>query len=100
MWHARRNRGQQTVTCPACGESIARSEAREYDKEGNRWERHDKSFEHFCKDCFRELCHQPRGDLEARLTEIEETGLSVEEFLARYVASVEADPTGEDHDAE
>jgi len=70
---------------------VPRSDAREYDKEGNRWERHDKEFEHFCKDCFRELCHQPRGDLEATLTEIEADGLSQAEFLARFLRSVDSE---------
>lgn len=91
MWRTRSNRGGTTVTCPACGDSVPRSEAREYDKEGNRWERHDKEFEHFCKDCFRELCHQPRGDLEATLTGIEGEGLSQAEFLARFMQSVDSE---------
>jgi len=69
---------------------VPRSEAREYDKEGNRWDRHDKEFEHFCKDCFRDLCHQPRDDLEATLVEIEASGLSQAEFLARYLGSVDS----------
>jgi len=99
MWHGRRNSGKQTVTCPACGESIARSEAREYDKEGNRWERHDKSFEHFCKRCFRELCHQPRGDLESTLTDIQEPGLSQSAFLARYIEAVDGEPPTDGHDS-
>jgi len=99
MWHGRRTSSQQTVTCPACGESIARSEAREYDKEGNRWERHDKSFEHFCKRCFRELCHQPRGELESLLTEIQEPGLSQSTFLRQYLESVDGEAPGEDHES-
>ncbi|MFW6320924.1 MAG: DUF7562 family protein [Halohasta sp.] len=90
MWRTRSNRDRETITCTACGASVPRSAAREYDKEGNRWERHDKEFEHFCKDCFRELCHQPRGDLEATLVEIEADGLSQTEFLARYLDSVGA----------
>ncbi len=99
MWHGRSD-SRQTVTCPACGESIARSEAREYDKEGNRWERHDKSFEHFCKRCFRELCHQPRGDLESTLADIQESGLSQSAFLARYIAAVDGETPTDDHDSE
>jgi len=91
MWRSRSNRGTKTVSCTACGDAVPRSEAREYDKEGNRWERHDKEFEHFCKDCFRELCHQPRGDLEATLTGIEEENLSQSEFLARYLDSVDSE---------
>ena len=71
MWRSRNNRDGTTVVCIACGTSLPRSEAREYDKQGNRWERHDKSFEHLCKECYRELCHQPRDELEALLVDVE-----------------------------
>jgi len=71
MWRSRNNRDGTTVVCIACGTSLPRSEAREYDKEGNRWERHDKSFEHLCKECYRGLCHQPRDELEALLVDVE-----------------------------
>lgn len=91
MWGTRSNRGGKTVTCTACGASVRRSEAREYDKHGDRWERHDKAFEHFCKDCFRELCHQPRRNLESTLLTIEADGLSQAEFLERYLDRVEAE---------
>jgi len=90
MWRAGFNRTDKTVVCIACGDSVSRSEAREYDKEGNRWERHDKQFEHVCKPCFRGLCHQPRVGLEPMLVEIEADGLSQEEFLRRYVERVES----------
>lgn len=71
MWRSRNNRDGTTVVCIACGTSLPRSEAREYDKEGNRWERHDKSFEHLCKECYRGLCHQPRDELEGLLLDVE-----------------------------
>ncbi|GGJ05227.1 hypothetical protein GCM10008995_13830 [Halobellus salinus] len=71
MWRSRTNRDGTTVVCIACGTSLPRSEAREYDKQGNRWERHDKSFEHLCKECYRGLCHQPRDELEALLVDVE-----------------------------
>lgn len=71
MWRSRNNRDGTTVVCIACGTSLPRSEAREYDKEGNRWERHGKSFEHLCKECYRGLCHQPRDELEALLVDVE-----------------------------
>jgi hypothetical protein len=73
MWRSRNTRDGTTVVCIACGTSLPRSEAREYDKHGNRWERHGKSFEHLCKECYRDLCHQPRGELEALLIDVEET---------------------------
>jgi hypothetical protein len=73
MWRSRNNRDGTTIVCIACGTSLPRSEAREYDKLGNRWERHGKSFEHLCKECYRELCHQPRDELESLLVDVEQT---------------------------
>jgi hypothetical protein len=72
MWRSRNNRDGTTVVCIACGTSIPRSEAREYDKRGNRWERHGKTFEHLCKECYRDLCHQPREGLESLLVDVEQ----------------------------
>ncbi|RLM56536.1 hypothetical protein DVK02_08515 [Halobellus sp. Atlit-31R] len=101
MWRSRTNRDGSTVVCIACGTSLPRSEAREYDKQGNRWERHGKEFEHLCKECYRGLCHQPRGELEALLVELEEiaseSGVDAQPepdpdhatFLSRYVRAVE-----------
>gem|GEM_PF-836529 len=60
-------RDGETVTCIACGEECPRSDAREYDKHGDRWDRQDKSFEYLCKTCFTETCRQPRDGLEATL---------------------------------
>ncbi|AFK18091.2 hypothetical protein E6P09_04850 [Haloferax mediterranei ATCC 33500] len=88
MWRSRSNRDRKRVVCIACGDSVIRSAAREYDKEGNRWERHGKRFEHLCKACYRELCHQPREELEGLLVDIEEHGISDEEFLVRYFDAV------------
>ncbi|WP_416838512.1 hypothetical protein [Haloferax sp. DFSO52] len=88
MWRSRTNRDRKTVVCIACGDSVLRSAAREYDKEGNRWERHGKRFEHLCKECYRDLCHQPRTELEGLLLEIEEHGISQAEFLGRYIDAV------------
>ena len=73
MWRSRNTRDGTTVVCIACGTSLPRSDAREYDKLGNRWERHGKSFEHLCKECYRELCHQPRDGLESLLVDVERT---------------------------
>ena len=68
MWGSRES---STVTCIACGRSVARSSAREYDKEGDRWSRAGKEFEYLCKACHGDLCHQPREDLETLLARIE-----------------------------
>ena len=89
MWGPRRTREKRTVTCIACGDSISRSDAREYDKLGDRWEREGKDFEFLCKECFRELCHQPREGLEALLTESLAGEGTRKEFLARYGELVE-----------
>jgi len=58
--------GQQ-VTCIACGETLDRDDAREYDKYGDRWSREGKEFEYLCKPCDRECCHQSRDGLEEAL---------------------------------
>lgn len=89
MWRPRTNRNRTTVVCIACGESVLRADAREYDKEGNRWDRHGKEFEHLCKECHRDLCHQPRDGLESLLLGIEQDDLGREEFLSRYLGAVE-----------
>ena len=88
MWH---RRDHTDVTCIACGDRVSRSAAREYDKHGDRWDRADKEFEHLCKPCYRELCHQPREGLESLLDEIDTGGLSRERFLARFTELVDAD---------
>ena len=90
MWGSRRSKGAR-VTCIACGDSVARSAAREYDKHGDRWERTGKEFEHLCKGCYRTLCHQPRGELEALLIEARDGSRrdTQEAFLERYAELVE-----------
>lgn len=80
MWR----RKDESVTCIACGETLAR----EYDKHGDRWERRDKEFEHLCKPCYRGLTHQPRDGLEALLVEL--GGSPTEQaFLKQYHEMIE-----------
>jgi hypothetical protein len=88
MWGSRRNRDELRVTCIACGDSVGRADAREYDKHGDRWDRENKDFEYLCKRCHRELCHQPRDGLEAVLVESEAGGTDQPPFLARYLELV------------
>lgn len=73
MWGSRRDPDRESVVCIACGDSLPRGDAREYDKEGNRWERRDKEFEYLCKGCHSDLCHQPRTELEPLLCDLERT---------------------------
>lgn len=89
MWRSRSNPDRKTVVCIACGTSLLRSDAREYDKEGDRWDRQGKRFEYLCKACYRELTHQPRDDLEDLLDDVQVPGQSREEFLRRYLFEVE-----------
>ena len=74
---------------------MLREDAREYDKEGNRWDRRDKEFEYLCTDCDDDICHQPRDGLESLILSFESDGLSQEEFLGRYADAVmeDLDPT-------
>jgi hypothetical protein len=89
MWRPGSGGDDDTVVCIACGDSVPRSSAREYDKHGDRWDRADKSFEHLCKACHRSLCHQPREELEALLVEIDAGERTRDEFLEWYGALVE-----------
>ena len=89
MWRSRPNRDRKSVVCIACGDSVLRSKAREYDKEGDRWDRHGKEFEHLCKGCYRDLCHQPRDELESLLLDVGDGHPTREEFLERYLVAVE-----------
>jgi len=100
MW--RRSAGSgDSVVCIACGDELAREQAREYDKEGDRWDRRDKEFEYLCKDCYADLTHQPRQGLEETLEGIETPGQSSEAFVRRYQRAVardadaDTDETGE-----
>ncbi|GAB3415634.1 hypothetical protein GCM10027435_12050 [Haloparvum alkalitolerans] len=88
MWRSGRSRDRTTVVCIACGTVVLREEAREYDKEGDRWDRTDKQFEHLCTDCHDELCLQPRDGLESLLVAVEADGLSRAEFCRRYAEAV------------
>ncbi|MEF8813250.1 MAG: hypothetical protein V5A55_05470 [Halovenus sp.] len=87
--------GDERVTCIACGEDIPRERAREYDKHGDRWDRRDKEFEHLCKPCYRELCHQPRERLEARLVAAGAGERDQAAFLAAYTDGAHAEDSQE-----
>jgi len=84
MFGSRREE-ESSATCPACGESVRRADAREYDKHGNRWERAEKEFEYLCKPCHGDLCHQPRKGLEATLVECDAGNSDRETFLSRFL---------------
>lgn len=72
------------VVCIACGDTVPRLDAREYDKYGDRWERDGKTFEYLCKPCHRECCHQPRDELEATLVKADAGDTDQASFLRNY----------------
>jgi len=80
-WHRGTN---EAVCCIACGETVARSDAREYDKYGDRWNRDGKSFEYLCKPCYKECWHVDRTGLEDRLEAAGAGTVDRSEFLRRY----------------
>ena len=86
---ARGRRRARTVTCIACGASVSRRDAREYDKHGDRWDRENKTFEYLCKPCHADLDHQPRAELESVLVDGGAGIRDREEFLAWYCEYVE-----------
>jgi len=75
---------RETVTCIACGEQVARADAREYDKHGDRWERRGKEFEHLCKDCYGDLDRAARDGLEETLAAAGAGECDRETFLKRF----------------
>ena len=91
MWPSWR---EARVTCIACGDSLPRTEAREYDKYGDRWDRANKDFEYLCKPCDGELSRQARHGLEALLVDVEREGSDGEypqaDFCHRYLERLEA----------
>lgn len=89
--------GGSEVTCIACGETLPREEAREYDKHGDRYSRDGKEFEYLCKSCYGDYCHQPRDGLEDTLVDASAGQVSRDAFLRRYFESVTANtrPTGD-----
>lgn len=93
-WH----RGEQTVTCIACGVDVDRSAAREYDKHGDRWARDGKSFEYLCKPCDAERCHSPRDGLAESLVAADAGRVDRDEFLARYFDAVTDGQSSPNHD--
>ncbi|WP_255150185.1 DUF7562 family protein [Halorarius halobius] len=90
--------GGAQVDCIACGATVARSRAREYDKHGDRWDRDGKRFEYLCKRCDDERCHRPRAGLEAMLVEAGAGEIDREEFLESfcYLARREAGAESEE----
>ncbi|WP_313691642.1 DUF7562 family protein [Halorarum halobium] len=103
MWSARPNRDEESVVCIACGDSLPRRRAREYDKEGDRWDRRGKEFEYLCKSCHRDLCHQPREDLEDVLLDVEserEGSRDAEAFMRTYIRAVRERYGAPESDAE
>ncbi|MGM0716314.1 MAG: DUF7562 family protein [Halobacteriota archaeon] len=81
MW-GRRDRTE--IVCIACGDTLDRTDAREYDKHGDRWDRIDKEFEYLCKPCHRDLCHHPRRGLESLLVALDGESSSARRFVERY----------------
>ncbi|WP_092894078.1 DUF7562 family protein [Halopelagius inordinatus] len=84
MWGG--DSGRQ-VTCIACGETLDREDAREYDKHGDRWDREGKRFEYLCKSCHRECCQQSRDGLEEMLVAADAGRTDRGTFLRRFCES-------------
>ncbi|MDT3437713.1 hypothetical protein [Haloarcula sp. 1CSR25-25] len=79
-----RDSSERQVTCIACGETLSREDAREYDKYGDRWDRDGKEFEYLCKPCHRECCTQNRDGLEETLMAADAGRTDRKTFLRRF----------------
>ena len=87
----RRRKSDNEVVCIACGDTIPRADAREYDKYGDRWDRDGKDFEYLCKPCHRDCCHQPRNGLEETLVQAEGEHADTQAFITEYYTLVSDD---------
>lgn len=83
-----RNRDEPSIDCIACGVQAPRTEAREYDRFGDRWDRVGKRFEYLCKPCHDLACHLPRRGLEELLTAVGTRHASPASFVTRYYRHV------------
>jgi len=81
--------GDRPVDCIACGATVARSTAREYDRYGNRWGRDDKRLEYLCSACDDDLCRQPRDGLEDQLLAAGAGEVSLDAFLRAFLSTDE-----------
>ena len=81
-----RSPSDRRVVCPACGQRLARADAREYDKHGNRWARGEKAFEYLCRPCHDGLTLQTRDGLEDALEASGAGEVDLETFLERFAA--------------
>lgn len=77
------------VRCIACDEQLRRSNAREYDRFGDRWDRDGKAFEYLCKPCHATECHFPRDGLEETLIAVGCHHDSTRSFVRRYYRHVQ-----------
>lgn len=91
-WHLEPDKD---VICIACGSEVSRSEAREYDKNGDRWERRGKQFEYLCKPCDSERCRKSRGHLEEILIQAGAGKTDQKTFLSQYNDIVTDDSVAE-----
>lgn len=91
-----RHRSPDTVVCIACGAVVAREQAREYDRMGDRWERAGKRFEFLCKPCHVLECHLPRAELEDTLEAVGSEHDSPGAFVTAYYQAVRAEGGGEE----
>jgi len=80
---------RRAVTCIACGATLCRADAREYDKYGDRWDRDGKEFEYLCKPCHRACCTQDRDGLEDTLVAAGAGRTDRRSFLRQYCERVE-----------
>ncbi|MFB6068802.1 MAG: hypothetical protein ABEJ90_02630 [Halobacterium sp.] len=84
----------ESVSCIACGAELPRSDAREYDKHGERWDRDGKDFEYLCKPCFRDLTKHSRDGLEDALEDAGAGRVDDAEFVERFLAATREEPPG------
>jgi hypothetical protein len=94
-WYDSSSGDSESVVCIACGDTVSRSAAREYDKYGDRWDRDGKRFEHLCKPCDKQRCNHSRDGLEELLVAADAGGTDEKTFLRNFAELVERDAGAE-----
>jgi hypothetical protein len=79
----------EDVVCIACGDTVSRSTAREYDRYGDRWDRDGKRFEYLCKPCDKQRCNHARDGLEELLVAADAGETDEKTFLRNFAELLE-----------
>lgn len=77
------------VLCAACGDSIVEEESWTYQRAPLEIETEYPPTDTVCWECYQRIDYRKRCGVEETIVEIEEPGLEPDEFVSRYLKTVE-----------